>query len=376
MIPVARPALSESELSAVGDVFASRWLGLGKVTEEFENAVSARLGGRPVVATNTGTTAMHLALATLGIGVGDDVIVPSLTFVATAQAVTATGARPVLCDVDPETLNVTADTLEAARTPATRAAIPVHYRGLPFDMDAVLAWASEHGIRVVEDAAHAFGSVYEDGAQVGARGDVTCFSFDPIKNITTGEGGAIVFNSSDEYDEAMKLRVLGIDSTAWSRLEAKRPWEYDVVGDGFRYHLPNFCAAIGLAQLESFDEFRATKQRVLARYQDALRDHPALTVPEMPVERTFPFLALVLVDERDRFMAHMRENGVGTGVHYQPLHTMSRFRDSGNASLDVTESLGRRICSLPLLNDQTDEECEQVVAAALAFAPTPATRGA
>jgi dTDP-4-amino-4,6-dideoxygalactose transaminase len=360
MIPTARPSLSDADLAAVGEVMESRWLGLGKVTEAFESAVGELLGDRRVVATNTGTTAMHLALAAMGIGPGDDVIVPSLTFVATAQAVAVTGAGVVLADVNRETLNVDVDALEAARTPATRAVMPVHYRGLPVEIEPVLEWAEPHGIRVVEDAAHAFGSDYADGTPVGGRGDATCFSFDPIKNITTGEGGAIAFEREEDYDRAMKMRVLGIDSTAWSRLEAQRPWEYDVVDIGFRYHMPNFCAGIGLSQLERFDAFRDNKRKVMRAYQDALRGHDSLVMPEMPVERCCPFLALVLVEERDRFMAHMRENDVGTGVHYQPLHTLSRFRDGG-VDMPAAEELGERICSIPLLNDQTDAESERVL---------------
>jgi perosamine synthetase len=368
VIPVARPALSDADLAAVGEVFATRWLGLGKVTQEFEEALADRFGGRHVVTTNTGTTAIELALRTLDAGPGDEVIIPSLTFVATAQAVAATGARAVLCDVDRATLNVTAQDLEAARSPATKAVIPVHYRGLPAEIDPILDWARPHGIRVVEDAAHAFGSFYEDGTAVGAKGDVTCFSFDPIKNITPGEGGAVVFGDDDEQARARRLRVLGIDSTAWSRLEARRPWEYDVVDIGFRFHMPNFCAAIGLSQLERFEGFREVKRSVLRRYQDALSDHPRLEIPEMPVDRVCPFIALVLVDERERFMAHMKSNGVGTGVHYQPLHRLSRFKDAAANGVPVSDELGERICSIPLLSDQTDAECERVLEAAAAFA--------
>jgi|tagenome__1003787_1003787.scaffolds.fasta_scaffold20982528_3 dTDP-4-amino-4,6-dideoxygalactose transaminase len=367
MIPVARPSLSDADLAAVGEVFATRWLGLGKVTQEFEAALSERFSGRHVVATNTGTTAIELALRALDVGPGDEVIIPSLTFVATAQAVAATGARPVLCDIDRATLNVSATELEAARSPATKAVVPVHYRGLPAEIEPILEWARPHGIRVIEDAAHAFGSAYEDGTAVGALGDVTCFSFDPIKNITSGEGGAAVFADEAEHDRAMRMRVLGIDSTAWSRLEARRPWEYDVVDMGFRFHMPNFCAAIGLSQLDRFEGFREVKQSVLRRYQEALRDHPVLEVPEMPVDRCFPFLALVLVDERERFMAHMKSNGVGTGVHYQPLHRLSRFADAAANGVPVSEELGERICSLPLLADQTDAECERVLEAAASF---------
>lgn len=368
MIPVARPAISHAELDSVGEVFESRWLGQGKVVEDFEQAISDRLGGRPVVATNTGTTAMHLALEALGIGEGDEVILPSLTFVATAQAVVASGATPVLCDVDRETLNVDVEAIERAATDRTRAVMPVHYRGLPADIDAICRWASDRGVRVIEDAAHAFGGTYSDGAEVGARGDATCFSFDPIKNISCGEGGAIVFNAEEEATRARRMAVLGIDSTAWGRLERGRPWAYDVVSDGWRYHMPNFAAAIGLAQLSRLDEFRATKRDVLNRYQEAFRDLPSLEMPEMPVGRVFPFLALVLVEERDAFMDQLRARGVGTGVHYIPSHHFSRFADAARMDLTVTDWLAERICSLPLLNDQTADETDAVVEAVTAVA--------
>jgi dTDP-4-amino-4,6-dideoxygalactose transaminase len=176
-----------------------------------------------------------------------------------------------------------------------------------------------------------------------------------------------VFDREEDHDRATKMRALGIDSSAWSRLEAKRPWQYDVVSEGFRYHMPNFCAAIGLSQLERFEEFKRTKQDVLARYQDGLREHPLLGVPEMPVERVFPFIALVLVEERDRFMAHMKQAGVGTGVHYAPVHWMTRFADCAADGLPESDRLGHLICSLPLLNDQSDAECERVLEAAASF---------
>ena len=376
MIPVARPALSQADLDAVSKVFDTRWLGLGKVTAEFEQAISERVGGRPALAVNTGTNAIQLALVAAGVEHGDEVVMPSLTFVATAQAATVIGARPVLCDVEDSTLNVSVDTLEAARTPSTKAVVVVHYRGLAAELDPILEWAEPHGIRVIEDAAHAFGSVYEDGTPVGGRGDLTCFSFDPIKNITTGEGGAIVFASEADHERASRMRALGIDSSAWSRLEAKRPWEYDVTDIGFRFHMPNMCAAIGLAQLERFDEFKARKHAALTRFQEALADHPVLDLRPMPVERTFPFLALVLVRDREEFMAHMKEREVGTGVHYIPVHRFTKFADAAAVPLPVTDDVGERICSLPLLNDQTDEEIEQVVEAALAFVPSGAARTA
>jgi perosamine synthetase len=373
VIPVGRPVLGDRELEAVGEVFASRWLGTGAITEQFERAVSDHCGGRPCVATNTGTSALHLALETIGIGPGDEVILPSLTYVAAAQAVVAAGARPVLCDVDPQSLNAEVDCLRAAATERTRAVIPVHYRGLASDLDAILEWAGPLGIRVVEDAAHAFGSFLADGTPVGARGDMTCFSFDPIKSVTAGEGGCIVFNRDEEAARAARMRVLGIDTTAWARFE-RAQWHQDVLENGFRYHMPNFCAAIGLVQLERLEGFRRRKQAVLARYQAAFRGLSCLEMRSFEVSRCCPFLALVLLDERERFMDHMREHGVGTGVHYIPAHHFTRFRECAAGSLEVTDRLAEQICSLPLSADQTDEETEQVIDAVMAFerARTPA----
>jgi len=373
VIPTARPALTALELGAVATVFESRWLGQGVVTAEFEDAISRAVGGRAFLAVNSGTAAIHLALKTIGVGPGDDVVVPSLTFVATLQAIVATGARPVLCDVDPMTLNVNVDCIEQAVTSRTRAVIPVHYRGLPVDLAEILTWAAQHGIRVVEDAAHAFGGVYVDGTPVGGIGDLTCFSFDPIKNVTTGEGGGIVFASPEERERASRMATLGISSTAWGRLETRRSWSYDVTEIGFRYHMPNFCAAIGLAQLERLDERRRRKQSVLSRYQDAFRDIPWIEQREMQVERCFPFLALVLVDERDDFMNELKGRGVGTGVHYIPGHRFTLFRDAVCSDLKVTDHVADRICSLPLLGDQTEEEVEQVIDAVLAFTPRRST---
>jgi perosamine synthetase len=198
LIPVSRPDIGEEELQAVREVFTTRWLGMGAVTKKFEDAVANFLGGSPVsqvVAINTGTTALHLALDVAGIGRGDEVIVPSLTFAATIQVITALGAIPVFCDVEENTLNL--DLTDAARcvSPKTKAIIPVHYRGVPCDMDGIAALAQRHHFRVIEDAAHAFGSSYKE-RRIGAFGDLTCFSFDPIKNITCGEGGAIITRDS------------------------------------------------------------------------------------------------------------------------------------------------------------------------------------
>ena len=367
MIPVARPSLGPRELEAVSRVFDSRWLGLGAVTAEFEDRLSHILGGRLVVATNTGTSAIEVALRVIGVGPGDDVITPAMTFVATAQAIAATGARPVLCDIDPRTLNVSVATIEAARTQNTKAVVPVDYRGLPVDIESIVSWAERHGIRVVQDAAHSFGSRYENGSLVGSVGDITCFSFDPIKNITCGEGGAIILSERSEYARANRLRVLGIDSTTWSRLEARRPWEYDVSEVGYRYHMPNFAAAIGIVQLERLSTFVSTKQNVLKRYLEATENIKHLEMPTFPTDLCVPFLAVVLTDERDRLMNYLRDAGIGSGVQYQALSSFTLFSSSDGPDLPTTLSVEKRLLTLPLLNDQTTDEQDRVVAALMSF---------
>lgn len=188
MIPVQRPSIGKEELAAVKMVFDTGWLGMGPKVKEFEDAVGAFLGARHVIATNTGTTALHLALDAIGLKHGDEVVVPSLTYVATIQAITETGARPVFCDVEEDTLNIDLSDVEGKITSKTKAILPVHYRGIPCDMNRLLTLAKKFGLRVVEDAAHAFGSYYK-GKRIGSFGDLTCFSFDPVKNVTCGEGG-------------------------------------------------------------------------------------------------------------------------------------------------------------------------------------------
>ncbi len=203
MIPVSRPSIGEEELKAVGKVFRTGWLGLGSVTKEFEDGVAKFLSHQEknyVVAVNTGTTALHLALDAIGIKTGDEVVLPSLTFVATAQTVLACGATCVFCDIEEDTLNMDIEDLKRKITHKTRAIIPVHYRGLPCNMDAILDIALSKKIRIVEDAAHAFGSYYK-GKRIGSFGDITCFSFDPIKNITCGEGGAVVTRDKDLFEK-------------------------------------------------------------------------------------------------------------------------------------------------------------------------------
>jgi perosamine synthetase len=359
--------LGSEELEAVRKVFDSRWLGMGSTTKEFEDKLRERLGAKHVIAVNTGTSALHMALAALNLQAGDEVIVPSLTFVASVQVILAVGARPVFCDVHVDSLNM--DVADAFRrvTARTRAIMPVHYGGEACDMDALLPLAREHRLWVVEDAAHAFGSTYK-GHQVGTLGDVTCFSFDPIKNITCGEGGAVVTEHDELYNRMVPQRILGIDNDTWSRYRNERNWFYAVTMPGFRYHLSNINAAIGLEQLKRFDVFRARKVEIVRRYDEAFQSLSNLALLKHDLVETFPFFYIVRVlgGQRDTFMKYMKEKGIATGVHYIPNHIQPLF-ESNRQPLPVTEQVFEEMVTLPLHFELTDADVETVINAVRGF---------
>lgn len=367
MIPVQRPYLGEAELEAVRRVFDSRWLGMGSITKEFENRLCEFLGVKHVIAVNTGTSALHVALEALELENGDEVIVPSLTFVASIQAIVQAGAKPVFCDVDASTLNMDLDDALGRVTPRTRVIMPVHYGGSVCDMDPLMAFAQERGIWVVEDAAHAFGSTYKR-RRVGTLGDVTCFSFDPIKNITCGEGGAIATNEDTIAARIVPRRILGIDNDTWSRYRNERNWFYEVTTVGYRYHMPNINAAIGLEQLRRVDAFLARKREIVRRYDEVFTGVPGLVLIRHDLDEMFPFFYIVRVldGRRDALMAHLKSRGIGCGVHYIPNHIQPLFAGS-RVSLPVTDQLFEEVVTLPLYFEMTDTEVDQVVEAVRAF---------
>ncbi len=369
-IPVQRPCLGPEELQAVGRVFESRWLGLGSFTEAFERELQTFLGVRHAVAVNSGTAALHIALEILDLQPGDEVLVPTLTFVATAQAVVMAGATPVFCDVDARTFNLDVRDTAARITPRTKAVIPVHYGGTACDMEAIDRLAADAHITVVEDAAHAFGSTYR-GRKIGALGHLTCFSFDPIKNITCGEGGAIVTNDQDLASRAAACRLLGITRDAWSRRGTACPWSYDVAGPGYRYHMSNINAAIGLEQLKRFEAFRERRRAIARRYDEALAGIAGLVRREQHLEETCPFFYVIRVldGRRDALMEHLKEHGITTAVHYIPNHLHQAFAPLQKSPLPVAERLIGEILTLPLFYEMTDEQVELVIAAIRRFFP-------
>ena len=373
MIQVSRPLLGPDELAAVGQVFDSGWLGLGATTYAFERALSERLGAREVVAVNTGTAALHLALAALDLQPGDEVILPSITFTACVQSVLAAGGVPVFCESRDADLLMDVDDVERRITRRTRAIMPVHYCGQACDMDRLLALARPRGMTVVEDAAHAFGSTHR-GRPVGAFGDLTCFSFDPIKNITTGEGGAIVTGNAEIAEALRRMRLLGIDKDTWHRYQNRRNWQYGVTGPGFRYHMPNFCAAIGLAQLPKLDGFVARRRTICRAYDE--RFVPLRLVRPLAVDyaETAPHIYIVRVaaPHRDAFMEFLTARDVGTGIHYIANHVHPYFAPLARGPLPRADRLWQEIVTLPMHAGLTDAEVAHVVDAVEAFDRTEA----
>lgn len=360
MIPNARPSLGAEELSGIEKVFASGWLGMGSVVFEFEKALKEYLGAGYVIAVNTGTSALHIALDALGIKDKDEVLVPSLTFVGSIQPIIECGARPVFCEVSPDTLNMDIEDMASRINKKTKVIMPIHYGGQPCAMDEILAIAQKFSLRVVEDAAHAFGSFYKD-KKIGSFGDIACFSFDPIKNITCGEGGAVVTGDEAMAQLVIKKRILGIDKDTWSRYRNERSWFYEVVSSGYRYHMSNINAAIGLAQLKKVQDFIRKKREICRLYDAAFRDIDGLGSLKRDYDHIAPFNYVIKVKEgRDDLLNYLKGKGIDAGIHYIPNHLHPVFKKYSSA-LPATEELFRQILTLPLFADMEKPQVDEVI---------------
>lgn len=370
-IPSHRPCLGPAELDAVREVLDSRWLGRGRLTKQFEDRLADYLGADHVIAVNSGTAALHLALDALGLEADDEVIVPSLTFVSSVQAILAAGGRPVFCEVNPATLNLEPDDAAACLSERTRAILAVHYGGRICDMEGLRRLTASRGISLIEDAAHAFGSG-PPGARAGTLGDIGCFSFDPIKNITCGGGGAVV---TDDHSLAERIRArhnVGLETDSWSRLTGERPWFYRVIEPGYRYYMSNLNAAIGLVQLGRMEEFRARKRAIVRRYDEAFSHVEGLAVIRHDFDDVFPFnyVVRVLGGRRDALMQHLKERGIGTTIQFIPNHLQPVFAPFSRP-LPVTEQLYEEILTLPLYVEMTDADVEEVIGEVKAFLASP-----
>ncbi len=367
-IPITKPLLGEEEEKAVIQVLRSGWLVQGPRVAEFERTVAEYVGARHAVATSSCTTALHLTLALCGIGAGDEVIVPSFTFIATANAVRYTGATPVFVDIDPQTYNVSPECIEAAITPQTKAIMPVHQIGLAADLDRINAVARRHGLVIIEDAAPAIGATYK-GERVGGLGNPTCFSFHPRKVITTGEGGMIVTDDEGFADRARRMRAHSMSLSDLARHHAQRVAFEEYHEVGYNYRLSDLQAAVGIEQMKKLAFMLTRRQEMAARYNEAFADLDCLQLPFSSRETPHTYQSYMVQIRphapkmRDRVMQEMLEAGVATrrgvmAVHLEPVYADQRC---ARERLPVTETAARDTLLLPIYATMTETEQEYVI---------------
>lgn len=369
-IPFHRAALGEDEIAAVADVIRSGCLTTGPKTLEFEERFASYVGTRHAIAVSSGTAALHLALEAAGVKPGDEVLIPAITFTATGEVVKYLGARPVLVDVDPNTMNI--DVLDAAAklTPRTRAIIPVHIAGQPCDMDGIRELARVHHFRVIEDAAHALPSKYA-GQMIGSVSEFTAFSFYATKTLTTGEGGMITTDNQAHAKRMKLMRLHGIAGDAGRPQGKNGAWYYEVIEAGYKYNLTDLQSALGLVQLGKCNAMRAARAQIAERYNEAFTKIPALDPPGVAPGRESSWHLYILrlnlerlAIDRNAFVNELFERGVGTSVHFIPLNLHPFYqRTYGYRPGDcpVAEAEFERCLSLPIYPGMTDSAVEQVI---------------
>ena len=367
LIPITKPLLGDEEANAAAHAIRSGWIAQGPLVAQFERAIAERLGVAHVIATSNCTTSLHLALLCAGIGPGDEVIVPSFTFIATANAVLYVGARPIFVDIDPRTYNIDPNQIEQAITPRTKAIIPVAQIGLAADLDPILAIADRHGLKVVEDAAPALGATYR-GRPIGAISPITCFSFHPRKSITTGEGGAITTNDDAVAARARVLRSHGASVSDLVRHNASAVIieSYDELG--YNYRMTDIQAAIGIEQLKKLDGILAARQRLAERYNAHLAEIPGVTTPYAPDDAPHTYqsycvqLDLNRTAPRQEVMDRMLALGIATRRGVMAIHEEPYYVNTfGRVSLPVTEAATRETLLLPLYATMTEDEQDRVI---------------
>ena len=369
-IPVFKPLIQDEEINAAVESLRLGWLGMGKYVGDFEKALKQAIGAeeKHVVAVSTGHAALHLALMVAGVGLGDEVITPSFNNVADFQAILAVGAAPVFCDIDPDTLCADLDKAEALIGPKTKAIILMDYDCILCDHDRVEALANKYALRVIHDAAHSLGSFYK-GRAIGSFSDICMFSFDPVKTITCIDGGALVVNTEEDKKALHEMRLIGMGQPSSVMYQNQRAWTYGVSRLGFRYHMANLHAAIGLQQLAKLGDIRQSRADSCVFYNQELSLIDGVTVPKSDFHGICPFLYYIRVprDSREVLRAHLSSHGIDTGIHWQPGHWFELFTKCRSGPLPVTEAVGHEILSLPLHSFMDKKIQERVISSVSSF---------
>jgi len=369
---VFRPSFGEEELKALREPFETGWIGLGPKTKKFEEEFARYIGVSYAVGVNSGTAALHLALKIIEVE-GHEVITTPMTFISTNHAILYNQGIPVFADIEPDTLNIDPEDVRRKVTPRTKGIVVMHYGGHGCNMEAILDIAREYGLKVVEDCAHACGGQYRD-RMLGSSGDYGCFSFHAVKNLATGDGGMITTKDAEANERLRKLCWLGISRGTWDRTQSKGySWEYNVEELGFKCHMNDIAATIGLVQLAKLKRTNPRRRYLAERYTQLLAD---LKWIETPVEKSYTRSAwhnyvIKVADPADRnpLMKHLKTNGISTGMHYIPNHLYQMYRPYVKEPLSVAESVWKRLITLPLFPDLTDEQQEMIIEAIRSYKP-------
>lgn len=365
-IPVVLPLIESEELLAAQQALELRWLGMGHYVRDFENELSKYLGltDRYLALTSTGTAAIHLGLVLARVKPGDEVILPSLNFVATAQAIISLGAEPVFCDILEETLCLDVEAAALLCNDKTRAIISVDYSGHLCDYAAIDRLARKHGLRVIHDAAHSFGSTF-GREKVGSFSDICIFSFDPIKTLTCIDAGAIIVKSKEELTQIQEMRVVGVAQQTENLYQNKKFQPREVSRHGYRYHVPNLHAAIGLAQLKKIDRIIESRHDIAKRYTERLGKLPGIRVPASDYSQICPFIYYIRVldGRRDALREYLADSGIETGLHWRPNHQYTYFLKSKRGSLSTTDRVGDELVTIPFYTCMPIEQQEAVMTA-------------
>ena len=365
-----KPFISEEEVDEIVDTVRSGWISMGPKTIRFENNFNDYIGVKKSVAVSSWTAAGHLSLEAFGINEGDEVILPTMTFPATAEIVCYFKAKPVMVDVDEDTLNISLEAIEKAITPKTKAIIPVHYAGQPCDLDEIHAIAKKHNLKVLEDAAHALPAKYK-GKKIGTISDVTCFSFYATKTLSTGEGGMVCTNDEEIAERVKIMRLHGINRDAWKRYTESGSWYYEVVAPGYKYNFTDLQASLGLPQLKKVDAMWDSRKRIAAKYTEALKDLDIIQLHTIKPDRDsswhlFPIRLYLdrLTKNRAQIINELREKNVGVGVHFMPVHQHLYYSETFNlsdAEYPVASAAFPRLMSLPIYPGMTDDNVDKVI---------------
>jgi perosamine synthetase len=373
-IPFHKAYITDDEISGVLDSLRSGWLTMGPKTVDFETRFGEYIGASHSVSMNSCTACLHLALKAAGLKEGDEVILPSVTFTATAEVVTYFRAVPVLADIRESTMNIDVAEIEKKITPRTKAIIPVHFAGQPCDMDEIMTLARSKGLFVIEDAAHAIPAIYR-GRKIGTIGDMTCFSFYATKALTTGEGGMVTTENAGWAERMRILRLHGISKDAWKRYSKEGSWYYEVIEAGYKYNMTDIQAALGLAQLKKTDWMWERRRQIADFYSGALASHKAFSVPVVEKDRESAWHLYVLslnhgalTIDRDRFISELKERGIMTSVHFIPLYMHPYYEKTYGLKpgmFPVSDRIFGRILSLPVYPGMTPGETARVAEAVI-----------